>query len=88
MGFDDKIMAMYARGMTVREIQALLIGQYGVDVSAQFISSVTDEVMAEVTSWQSRSLKPMCTAVFFDAMRVKIREDAVVRKGAKFWMKV
>ncbi|MEG6660661.1 transposase, partial [Pseudomonas aeruginosa] len=52
-GFDDKIVAMYARGMTVREIQGFLLEQYGTDVSPDFISSVTDEVMAEVTAWQA-----------------------------------
>jgi putative transposase len=81
-GFDDKIVAMYARGMTVREIQGFLTEQYGVDVSPEFISSVTDAVMAEVTAWQSRPLEPMYPVVFFDALRVKIREDAVVRNKA------
>jgi len=81
-GFDDKIVAMYARGMTVREIQGFLAEQYGTDVSPEFISSVTDEVMAEVSAWQSRPLEPMYPVVFFDALRVKIREDAVVRNKA------
>jgi len=81
-GFDDKIVAMYARGMTVREIQAFLAEQYGTEVSPEFISSVTDAVMAEVTAWQSRPLEPMYPVVFFDALRVKIREDAVVRNKA------
>ena len=81
-GFDDKIIAMYARGMTMREIQSFLAEQYGTDVSAEFISSVTDAVMAEVTAWQSRPLEPMYPVVFFDARRVKIREDAVVRNKA------
>ncbi len=81
-GFDDKIVAMYARGMTVREIQGFLAEQYGTDVSPEFISSVTDEVMAEVTAWQARPLEPMYPVVFFDALRVKIREDAVVRNKA------
>ena len=81
-GFDDKIVAMYARGMTVREIQGFLADQYGTDVSPEFISSVTDEVMAEVTAWQSRPLEPMYPVVFFDALRVKIREDGVVRNKA------
>ena len=58
-GFDDKIVAMYARGMTVREIQAFLAEQYGTEVSPEFISSVTDAVMAEVTAWQARPLEPM-----------------------------
>jgi putative transposase len=81
-GFDDKIVAMYARGMTVREIQAFLAEQYGTEVSPEFISTVTDAVMAEVTAWQSRPLEPMYPVVFFDALRVKIREDAVVRNKA------
>lgn len=81
-GFDDKIVAMYARGMTVREIQGFLQEQYGTDVSPDFISSVTDEVMAEVTAWQARPLEQMYPVVFFDALRVKIREDAVVRNKA------
>jgi len=81
-GFDDKIVAMYARGMTVREIQGFLAEQYGTEVSPEFISSVTDAVMAEVTAWQSRPLEPLYAVVFFDALRVKIREDAVVRNKA------
>ncbi len=81
-GFDDKIVAMYARGMTIREIQGFLVEQYGTEVSPEFISSVTDAVMAEVTAWQARPLEPMYPVVFFDALRVKIREDAVVRNKA------
>ena len=81
-GFDDKIIAMYARGMTMREIQGFLAEQYGTEVSAEFISAVTDAVMAEVTAWQARPLEPMYPVVFFDALRVKIREDAVVRNKA------
>jgi putative transposase len=81
-GFDDKIVAMYARGMTVREIQGFLAEQYGTEVSPDFISSVTDAVMTEVTAWQSRPLEVMYPVVFFDALRVKIREDAVVRNKA------
>jgi len=84
MGFDDKIVAMYARGMTVREIQGFLLEQYATEVSPEFISSVTDEVMAEVTAWQARPLEPMYPVVFFDALRVKIREDAVVRNKAVY----
>src|SRR5690606_7396915 len=83
-GFDDKIVAMYARGMTVREIQGFLLEQYGTDVSPEFISSVTDEVMAEVTAWQSRPLEPMYPVVFFDALRVKIRDNGVVRNKAVY----
>ena len=78
-GFDDKIIAMYARGMTVREIQGLLAEQYSTDVSPEFISSVTDAVMEEVTAWQARPLEPMYPVVFFDALRYKIREEGLVR---------
>ncbi len=81
-GFDDKIVALYARGMTQREIQGFLAEHYGVEVSPQLISSVTDAVMAEVTAWQARPLEPMYPVVFFDALRVKIREDAMVRNKA------
>jgi putative transposase len=83
-GFDDKIIAMYARGMTVREIQAFLREMYSVDVSPDLISSVTDAVLSEVTAWQTRPLEPIYPVVFFDALRVKIREDAVVRSKAVY----
>ncbi|MWL88751.1 IS256 family transposase [Cupriavidus sp. SW-Y-13] len=83
-GFDDKIIAMYARGMTVREIQAFLVEQYGTEVSPEFISSVTDSVMEEITAWQGRPLEIMYPVVFFDALRVKMREDGVVRNKAVY----
>jgi len=83
-GFDDKIIAMYSRGMTVREIQAFLLEMYATEVSADFISSVTDAIMDEVTAWQARPLEPMYPVVFFDALRVKIREDAIVRNKAVY----
>jgi putative transposase len=83
-GFDDKIIAMYARGMTVREIQGYLAEMYTVEVSPDLISKVTDAVMSEVTAWQSRPLETMYPVVFFDALRVKIREDAVVRSKAVY----
>jgi putative transposase len=83
-GFDDKIIAMYARGMTVREIQGFMAEMYAVDVSPDLISRVTDAVLAEVTQWQSRPLEPMYPVVFFDALRVKIREDNVVRSKAVY----
>lgn len=83
-GFDDKIIAMYSRGMTVREIQAFLAEQYGTEVSPEFISSVTDAVLDEIMTWQSRPLESMYPVVFFDALRVKMREDAVVRNKAVY----
>ena len=81
-GFDDKILALYARGMTVREIQAFLADMYAIEVSPDLISTVTDAVVAEVTAWQSRPLEPMYPVVFFDALRVKIRDEATVRSKA------
>ena len=81
-GFDDNIIALYARGMTMREIQGFLRESYATEVCAEFISSVTEAVMAEVTAWQARPLEPMYPVVFFDALRVKIKEDAVVRNKA------
>ena len=81
-GFDDKIVALYARGMTVREIQAFLADMYAVDVSPDLISSVTDAVVTEITAWQARPLEPMYPVVFFDALRVKIRDEATVRSKA------
>lgn len=83
-GFDDKIIALYARGMTVREIQAFLTEMYAVEVSPDFISSVTEAVTAEITAWQSRPLEPMYPVVFFDALRVKIRDEATVRSKAVY----
>jgi putative transposase len=83
-GFDDKIVAMYSRGMTVREIQAHLTEMYSVDVSPQLISEVTEEVMAQIAEWQSRPLDRMYPVVFFDALRVKIRDEGVVRNKAVY----
>jgi len=83
-GFDDKIIAMYARGMTVREIQAFLREMYATEVTPEFVSGVTDAVMEEVTAWQARALDPLYPVVFFDALRVKIREDNVVRNKAVY----
>ena len=83
-GFDDRVVALYARGLTVREIQAFLREMYGVDVSPDLISTVTDGVVAEVTAWQARPLEPMYPVVFFDALRVKIRDEAVVRSKAVY----
>jgi putative transposase len=83
-GFDDKVVALYARGLTVREIQGFLLEAYDTEVSPDFISTVTDGVLAEVTAWQSRPLDPVYPVVLFDALRVKIREDAVVHNKAVY----
>jgi putative transposase len=82
--FDDSIIALYARGLTVREIQGYLRETYGLEVGHDLISTVTDGVLAEVTAWQARPLEPVYPVVFFDALRVKTREDNVVRNKAVY----
>jgi putative transposase len=81
-GFDEKVLALYARGLTVREMQAHLAELYGVEVSPDLISTVTDAVLEEVTEWQSRPLSPLYPVIFFDALRVKIRDEGTVRSKA------
>jgi len=76
-GFDDKILSLYARGMTVREIQAHLEEMYGTEVSPTLISSVTDAVNDEVKAWQARPLDPIYPIVYLDYIHVKLREGAV-----------
>jgi putative transposase len=83
-GFDHQVIALYARGLTVREIQAFLKEAYAVDVSPDLISTVTGAIVAEVTAWQSRPLEPLYPVVFFDALRVKIRDEATVRSKAVY----
>lgn len=83
-GFDERIVAMYARGMTVREIQGFLLDQYKVEVGADFISTVTDSVLEEVQEWQNRPLERMYPVVFFDALRVKIRDEGTVKNKAVY----
>lgn len=81
-GFDDKIISMYARGMSTREIVGHLQEIYGIDVSPDLISAVTDAVLDEIAAWQSRPLEPVYPLVFFDALRVKIRDEGLVRNKA------
>jgi putative transposase len=81
-GFDDKIVSMYARGMSTREIQGHLRELYGTDVSPDLVSAVTDAVLEEVAAWQARPLEPVYPLVFFDALRVKIRDEGLVRNKA------
>ena len=83
-GFDDKIIAMYARGMSVREIQGYLEEIYGVTVSPDFISQVTDAVVDEVREWQVRPLESLYPVIFFDALRVKIRDEGTVKNKAVY----
>lgn len=81
-GFDDKIISMYERGMSTREITGHLRELYGIDVSPDLISTVTDAVLEEVAAWQQRPLDPAYLLVFFDAIRVKIRDEGMVRSKA------
>ena len=81
-GFDDKIISMYARGMSTREIAGHLRDLYGIEVSADLISTVTDAVLDEIAAWQARPLEPVYPLVFFDALRVKIRDEGLVRNKA------
>ena len=76
-GFDEKILSLYARGMTVREIQSHLEEIYGTEVSPSLISSVTDAVAEEVKAWQARPLDPLYPIVYLDCIHVKVREGAV-----------
>jgi putative transposase len=75
VGFDEKILALYARGMTTRDIQAQLQELYGVEVSPTLISNVTEAVMEEVRQWQNRPLEPVYPIVYVDCLVVKVREN-------------
>lgn len=80
--FDQKIISMYARGISTREIRGHLEELYGIDVSPDLISAVTDAVLDEAAEWQSRPLDETYPIVFFDALRVKIRDEGFVRNKA------
>src|SRR5205085_8927077 len=81
-GFDDKIISMYARGMTCREIQAHLQEIYSVEVSPDLISTVTDAVIDEVRSWQSRPLDALYPILYLDALQVKVKDQGRVSNKA------
>jgi putative transposase len=83
-GFDDKIIALYARGMTTREIAEHVGELYGTEISPDLVSAVTDSVLEEVAAWQSRGLDATYTIVFFDALRVKIRNEGMVSNRAVY----
>jgi len=82
--FDDKIVSMYARGLSVREIRGHLEEIYGIDVSPDLISAITDAVLDEVGEWQNRPLDAVYPLIFFDAIRVKIRDEGFVRNKAVY----
>jgi putative transposase len=81
-GLDDKILALYAGGMTVRDISAHLAELYGIEIGRDTISNVTDAVLADVEAWRTRPLDEVYAIVYFDALRVKVREDRSVRNLA------
>jgi putative transposase len=81
-GFDERIVSMYARGMSTREIQGHLREIYGIDISPDLVSAVTDAVLDEVTEWQNRPLEALYPLVFLDALRVKVRDEGTVRNKA------
>jgi transposase-like protein len=81
-GFDDNVISLYARGMTTREITGHLLDIYGMEVSPELISTITNEVMDEVRAWQNRPLEAVYPVVYFDALRVSIRDEQTVRKKA------
>ena len=81
-GFDDKIISMYSRGMTTREIEGHLKEMYGVNVSAALISTVTEAVMEEVKAWQSRPLDEVYPILYMDALRVKVRDGGHIQNTA------
>src|SRR5215831_10360626 len=83
-GFDEKILSMYARGMSTRDIQGHLEEIYGVEVSPTLISNVTDAVLEEVRTWQGRPLEPVYPIVFLDALVVKMREEGTVQNRAVY----
>jgi putative transposase len=83
-GFDDKVISMYARGLTVREIQGHLAELYGIEVSPDLISAVTDAILDEIAEWQDRPLEAVYPLIFFDALRVKIRDEGTVRNKAVY----
>ena len=83
-GFDDKVISLYTRGMSTREIQGHLEEIYGAEVSPQLISTVTDAVASEVAEWQSRPLEPLYPVMFFDAIRVKVRDQGTVCNKAVY----
>ncbi len=84
-GLDDKILGLYAGGMTVRDISAHLAELYGVEIGRDTISNVTDAVLADVEAWRTRPLDEVYPIVYFDAMRVKVREDRSVRNLACYF---
>jgi putative transposase len=83
-GFDDKVLSLYARGMSTREIQGHLAELYGTEVSPDLISRVTDAVLEDVQEWRKRPLAPVWPIVYLDALVIRVRESGVVRRKSAY----
>jgi putative transposase len=83
-GFDTKIIALYARGMSTRDIQAHIEEIYGIGISPELVSAITDAVIEQVAAWQGRPLEASYAVIYFDALRVKIRDEGIVRNKAVY----
>ena len=82
--FDAKVISLYARGLSMREIEGHLRDLYGIEVSPELISTVTDAVHEQVTEWQNRLLELLYALVFFDVLRVKVRDEGIVRNKSVY----
>jgi putative transposase len=83
-GLDQRSIALCARGMTTRDIQAHLRERYGIEISPELVSAVTDAVLDEAAAWQARPLEPVYAIVFFDCLRIKIRDEGAVKNKAVY----
>ena len=84
-GFDDKILSMYAKGMSMRDIQAHIAAMYAIDVSHELIASVTDKVLDELNSWQNRHLDCIYPIIYLDCLVVKVKENNQIINKSLFW---
>ena len=83
-GIEDKVISLYARGLSTRDIGAELQELYGIDVSAEKVSKITDRILPEIKEWQSRPLEPIYPFIFMDAIHYKMREDGRILNRAAY----
>lgn len=81
---DGKIISMYAKGMTTRQISATIEDIYGFDVSESFISDVTDKMLPQITDWQNRPLDEVYLIIFIDEIHYSVRDNGIIRKAAAY----
>jgi len=84
-GFDEKVIALYARGLSTRDIQGHLLELYGVEVSPSLISTVTDAVIDDVRAWQARPLEACYPILYLDAIHLRVRDGGSVQPGRRTW---